>query len=623
MEPKNKKINSSANPTENHWLSLIPTIIAALTLFLVPIFLDIKLVRPKLLVLEIGVFVFFFFYLFTAVLKSPLQVKKSPLNLPLLVYGIFSGLYYYLTPDRPLALSELQRIVLCLTIFYGLSNILKNNLQRRLVLNGWLAGGFLAIIYGLLQHSGGIYLLEVPRMGRIMSTFGNPIFFGAYLVITLPILLGFYLYYQTEHPARKSGYKLYLLLVFGLGLIALFYTQTRAAWLGFTGAILFFVAATVYEYYQSIKDVQRRKKWRYNFLLLVVSGFILIAIFGYWTRAVWQRQQGHLLIWRDSLKMWLDHPWLGTGPGTFHIYFPSYASAELLAIWPQQQQIVNDAHNEFLQILVETGLVGFGLYLFWLVVFFSGLKKFSVSHSEKYLLRGLTAAVIGLLIQNFFSVDMRFIISAAYLFIAVAIIHSFNSQYHQEQIPDFGKILLATGVILLAIIVGRQMLKPFIAQQKESQSVDFFQQQILEPAKTIAELEKLSQQYPDNPLVWEKLGWTYAKEIKNPRDNRINLTMAEKAIAAYQTAIRLQPTNAGPYNNIGNIYFTIGQTSPAINYWQKAIEINPRLIDARLNLATLYYLKGQLRPASEQLKTVLQLDPNNERAIVLYKKMVE
>lgn len=598
---------------KKHLLSLIPVWFAAITLFLVPLFPDVKLTRPKLLVLEVGTFLFFFLYLLTSALKNEIQIKKNPLNLPLILYGIFASLYYYFSSDRPLALSELQRVFLCLAIFYGLVNILNDNQQRRLVFSFWVSGGFLAIIYGLLQHSGGIYLLEVPKMGRIMSTFGNPIFFGAYLVITLPIVLGLYLYYRKEFPTEKTGYKIYLLAVFTFGLLALFYTQTRASWLGFIAAVVFL----------AIGDWKRRRKWYYNFLIFLIAFFFFSIGFVYLTRNVWQRQQGHLLIWRDTLKMWLDHPWLGTGSGTFHIYFPGYASKELLAIWPQQQQIVNDAHNEFLQILVETGIIGFGLYLFWLVVFFSALNKIPVSSSEKYLLRGLSAAAVGILVQNFFSVDMRFLISAAYLFATAGIIYSFSQKYYTYKNPLPTKVILTAGVIFLAVVSGKQMLKPFIAQHKESKSVDFFQERILNAAKTIAELEKLSKQYPDNPSVWEKLGWAYAKEIKNPADNRLNLTMAEKAIFAYQNASRLNPKSAGAYNNLGNIYFTVGDTRGAITYWQKAIEINPDLIDARLNLATLYYLKGQLQLASEQLKTVLKLDPNNERAIVLYKKMVE
>ena len=64
------------------------------------------------------------------------------------------------------------------------------------------------------------------------------------------------------------------------------------------------------------------------------------------------------------------HPLLGTGFGTFYIEFPAYASTELRAAFPEKERIINDAHNEYLQTLAETGLAGLAIFLSILFFFF-------------------------------------------------------------------------------------------------------------------------------------------------------------------------------------------------------------------------------------------------------------
>jgi putative inorganic carbon (hco3(-)) transporter len=51
---------------------------------------------------------------------------------------------------------------------------------------------------------------------------------------------------------------------------------------------------------------------------------------------------------------------LGWGLGTFPTVYPSYRSF-------YTNLFVNEAHNDYAQLLVETGLVGFGLMLWFLV----------------------------------------------------------------------------------------------------------------------------------------------------------------------------------------------------------------------------------------------------------------
>jgi O-antigen ligase len=65
-------------------------------------------------------------------------------------------------------------------------------------------------------------------------------------------------------------------------------------------------------------------------------------------------------ITKDSLRMFFQRPVLGWGLGTFPTIYPHYRSF-------YTNLFINEAHNDYAQLLVETGLVGFGLMLWFLV----------------------------------------------------------------------------------------------------------------------------------------------------------------------------------------------------------------------------------------------------------------
>jgi O-antigen ligase len=64
--------------------------------------------------------------------------------------------------------------------------------------------------------------------------------------------------------------------------------------------------------------------------------------------------------WQAALAMWTAHPWLGVGIGNYEPVYPRYA----LPLWPLP---LGHAHNYYLNIAAETGVVGLATYLFlWL-----------------------------------------------------------------------------------------------------------------------------------------------------------------------------------------------------------------------------------------------------------------
>jgi O-antigen ligase len=66
---------------------------------------------------------------------------------------------------------------------------------------------------------------------------------------------------------------------------------------------------------------------------------------------------------RDSFKMFLQRPVTGWGLGTFPVVYPQFRSF-------YTNFFVNQAHDDYMQLLVETGLLGFGVMIWFVIVLY-------------------------------------------------------------------------------------------------------------------------------------------------------------------------------------------------------------------------------------------------------------
>lgn len=123
---------------------------------------------------------------------------------------------------------------------------------------------------------------------------------------------------------------------------------------------------------------------------------------------------------RDCLHMFLRKPVLGWGLGTFPIVYPGFRSF-------YSTFFVNQAHNDYLQLLVEAGLAGFGIALWFLVQLFrhaiAKLKDWNQTTTG-----ALTAAAllgcIGILVHSFLDFNLQIPANAALFYVLCAIVAS-------------------------------------------------------------------------------------------------------------------------------------------------------------------------------------------------------
>ncbi len=149
---------------------------------------------------------------------------------------------------------------------------------------------------------------------------------------------------------------------------------------------------------------------------------------------------------RDALRMFTKRPFLGWGLATFPIVYPQFRTF-------YTDKFTNNAHNDQLQLMVETGLLGFGTAL-WFVfsLYRAALRKLKAWESD--LNGSVTLAAIvgctGILVHSFLDSNLQIPANAA-LFYSLATIAAANTNFgshrrirhhhrgsSQLQIPDCG-----------------------------------------------------------------------------------------------------------------------------------------------------------------------------------------
>jgi O-antigen ligase len=130
-------------------------------------------------------------------------------------------------------------------------------------------------------------------------------------------------------------------------------------------------------------------------------------------------------LWRDAWKMAREFPLCGQGLGTFQWTYPAYQTVN-------PDQPARYAHNDYLQLLMETGIIGLG-FILWLFASVWRIAMRNLRNDRDPLVRGIGLGTIGALT-------------------AIAL----------QEITDFG--LYIPGVaVLAALIVGLNLRARLLA----------------------------------------------------------------------------------------------------------------------------------------------------------------
>ena len=253
--------------------------------------------------------------------------------------------------------------------------------------------GTITSIYGVAQHFGWDPIGPTPDAVRVVSSFGNPIYFGAYLVMSIPITLAI------ASDRRSIGKKRLLGIVavaLALQLSAMWFTGSR-------GPLSGLIVAAAVSMVLMLTLIPRKQIVSAAFVSITGTVFAALLIFlpssGADTRAVQFGGQlselttrdgagtiqgglgGRGEIWGDIFELSVNWDRLPEDTGAAQILRPVFGfgpdmlrfSTPLVAGPRASLQIVDHAHNRVLHTLAEQGWAGLsvillvGLIVIWLL----------------------------------------------------------------------------------------------------------------------------------------------------------------------------------------------------------------------------------------------------------------
>ncbi len=247
----------------------------------------------------------------------------------------FGLLGFYIAKDK-ISLSAVGTLLSIGIIYSSIIAILQFIKQGSLGGLFWFMGErtFNAGTLGIAQA-----ILDGRLTLRSYATFSHPNVLGGFLAIILPFLIW-------VRPRFR-------LLPFFLGIIALLFTFSRLSWLAFGITLVFY---GVWFLKSNQKKIQ---KHRFLLAVLLIS-FTVILSFNTRTIQILTKIEPESIIIRQDLndvaiEMIRKFPIFGVGLGNFLVMLPEFYPGR------GQTHFFQPAHNIYLLITAETGLIGLGV----------------------------------------------------------------------------------------------------------------------------------------------------------------------------------------------------------------------------------------------------------------------
>ena len=686
-----KEINISTDPG-SFWNKAIELTVIALVV-LVPIVFYPRLVKifnpPKELTFEILVIMCLMFWTFRMVSQEKIKFIRSPLDFSALAFMAICTLSLLWSDSPYITLKELPLFLTGPLLYFIITNNINNNKQINHIIGVMLVIGGLFGIYGILQYNNmdffSFWLGNVGR-SKVFGLSGNPGYFAGYLMFPLPIAIS--LFFVCRNKVKK------ILLLIGILAMggALLVTLTRGSYLalGISSIIMFFLFLSSCRNF-FIKD--NKKILIIILIAIIVTTFLFVVpnplnkqgtvIFKIKSRiSVTQLSNDSSLkrreaMWGFSTLMIKDRPLFGSGLGTFKYNTLRYQAkffdqGQNRALYPYG--VADKAHNEYLQLGAELGIIGLGIFLWLIISYFNyGVKKLK-SIKDKYILGiviGLIGSIVAFLVDGLFWFPLRLPTNTAMFWLALGLTivtikaeasadktnigqkdpdvtaketENINLDKKQKKAGNKDsdniyrfKPILYLSIILLAVILSITIARPFIAQtywyegfkeiEKENwnKAIKIYEEALrwdpyLGPIYyDIGKILQNKELYGISREYLEKA----AKYIDHP-DLPLDLAiiylkneMLDEAAIKLKQAISYQENEKSMlplYAELGNTYLQLKRYKPAEIVLKDALKIDPNFINAHYGLAGAYLNQNKIEEALVELQKVIEIAPDSQEA---------
>lgn len=592
-------------------------------------------ILPKQMLMTLVTLVTFVLIGVKAVIQKKVQIRRTPLDIPVIIFTLALLVSALFSADRYNSLATVTPIVISSLGYFVIVNTVKKTQTIFFLLSTLVTGATLAAIISLLASSN-IYIFTLPfTRVTTFSPFGSQLDEAMYLGAVLPIAISFAL------PLIKGRFEAKN-IIFGISSLVL------AGGLFFSAHQAFVVQKVL--------------------ILPFTAGF----------------QIAFAAISQDAPRI-AQGFFFGSGIGTFFTDFTRFKQASFNSNQTLWYLNFNQSSSFVLEILATTGILGFLSYIFIIIqsslkavknltnpmflslgviIILSILLPFSITIFVTFLfILALFSSMEGVkhpgkafdlevslvtLRKNFLGSEAQVnrnvsrimpIVFLIAILMVTGIIGFFASRYvyadmlfnqsslaannnngvltYQKQVEaintypykdSYYRIFSQTNFAIANSLVALNSGKSSSPSAQTQNTILNLIQQSITTAKEATTLSPL------NPVNWQNLGSVYRGLIG------FGQNADSFAAQSMQQAINLDPTNPQEYIALGGLYYQLQQYDNAIRIFQTAVNLKPDYANAYYNLGHSYEAKGDFTNALtnyEAVKTLTQSDSTNQQKISL------
>ena len=340
------------------------------------------------------------------------RIRTHPLMAPIAVFLIWTGLQWILgwTIYAQATAIEWVRWFSYAVVFALTVQVARQGSRARGMVRAIAASGIAVGIFGLVQfltwNGRMFWVYDPPYTGNPFGPFNNRNYFAGYLIVTLAVLLALLLGRGLQ---RNRAVYAYLGWLAGLSVLVSLSRGGAVALAAVLGTTIVLGPASSGETRDdrarpgergpTSADLSRRRSGphrnrraliprltevRLSARVLLVVGVVAAVLVGLaglqqadrviasletiWNFASEVSFQGRWTIWRDTTSMIAEHPWRGFGLNTFGWVLPRFQSEP-------NSLIFMHAHNEYLEMIAETGAIGGAIAIWFLAIFFLETRR--------------------------------------------------------------------------------------------------------------------------------------------------------------------------------------------------------------------------------------------------------
>lgn len=346
---------------------------------------------------------------------------------------------------------------------------------------------------------------------RIFSTLGQPAWIAAYLSFLIPLTIALSLrsvrFLSSPFAVLKKSTPLIFFTLSMILYIALLFANTRGGFMGFWIGNAFFWLGFIFILSQKWKSAVK------TLLLFNISFLLLTFVFGipinqlqsftlpellaknpipnaYAQSETTDTQETQtetapsqinitesgnirLNVWQGAFDAWKANPILGTGVETFAFAYYKHKppGQNLTSEW---DFLYNKAHNEYLNYLATTGVIGLGTYLLLILWFFFTVAKTAHKNSwissyqayeekpnvlgKRILVLALVGGYITILVSNFFGfsvvmVNLFFFLTPAFVYVLTNTLSNRSLSFPAKENVEKDEVSGLNLVIICVVIL--------------------------------------------------------------------------------------------------------------------------------------------------------------------------